>query len=288
MFVIVIITPHSSPIARHRSPNVASSVVKSLDGDDALHKIVWYHPVVVVVVLLFSLSVSLSLGARPTWCALSARRKQTLTDSSFFARTSTEHDDGNVIDDQQHRRCCCFLGHRLQQNQNATTNNNNNNNKNVKQDKLKQLRRSLTIVNVATPSKKSSAEPPKEPKRSAVEIIKENSDFLRHPLIEQLATPETFISEDAAQLYKFHGGYQQDDREKRSFGEGKFYQFMMRTKQPAGLVPNKLYLTMDDLANTHGNGTLRLTTRQTYQLHGILKQDLKQRLERSLKTWGPR
>ena len=67
-------------------------------------------------------------------------------------------------------------------------------------------RRTLTIVNVATPSKKSS-EPPKEPKRSAVEIIKENSDFLRHPLIEQLATPETFISEDAAQLYKFHGGY---------------------------------------------------------------------------------
>ena len=55
-----------------------------------------------------------------------------------------------------------------------------------------------------------------------MEIIKENSDFLRHPLIEQLATPETFISEDAAQLYKFHGGYQQDDREKRSF-EGKFY-----------------------------------------------------------------
>ena len=107
-------------------------------------------------------------------------------------------------------------------------NNSKNNNTGRKQ-------RSLTIVNVATPSKKAS-EPPKGPKRSAVEIIKENSDFLRHPLIEQLATPETFISEDAAQLYKFHGGYQQDDREKRSFGQGKFYQFMMRTKQPAGLV----------------------------------------------------
>ena len=50
----------------------------------------------------------------------------------------------------------------------------------------------------------------KEPKRSKVEIIGENSDFLRHP-VEQLATEDTFISEDAAQLYKFHGGYQQDD-----------------------------------------------------------------------------
>ena len=138
---------------------------------------------------------------------------------------------------------------------------------------------------MATPSKKAS-EPPKGPKRSAVEIIKENSDFLRHPLIEQLAMPETFISEDAAQLYKFHGGYQQDDREKRSFGQGKFYQFMMRTKQPAGLVPNKLYLTMDDLANTHGNGTLRLTTRQTYQLHGILKQDLKETFRTVIKNMG--
>mmetsp|Transcript_1137 Transcript_1137/g.3338 ORF Transcript_1137/g.3338 Transcript_1137/m.3338 type:complete len:687 (+) Transcript_1137:92-2152(+) len=157
-------------------------------------------------------------------------------------------------------------------------NNSKNNNTGRKQ-------RSLTIVNVATPSKKAS-EPPKGPKRSAVEIIKENSDFLRHPLIEQLATPETFISEDAAQLYKFHGGYQQDDREKRSFGQGKFYQFMMRTKQPAGLVPNKLYLTMDDLANTHGNGTLRLTTRQTYQLHGILKQDLKETFRTVIKNMG--
>jgi len=74
---------------------------------------------------------------------------------------------------------------------------------------------------------------------------------------------------------KFHGSYQQDHREKRSFGEGKYYQFMMRTRQPAGKVTNRLYLTMDDLADAYGNGTLRLTTRQTYQLHGVLKGDLK-------------
>ena len=94
-----------------------------------------------------------------------------------------------------------------------------------------------TTTAVATPQTKTKKE---EPKRSKVEIIKENSDFLRHPLIEELATEASFISEDAAQLYKFHGGYQQDDREKRSFGAGKFYQFMMRTKQPAGTVPNKV------------------------------------------------
>eukprot|EP00227_Mantoniella_beaufortii_P007539 CAMPEP_0197590808 /NCGR_PEP_ID=MMETSP1326-20131121/12228_1 /TAXON_ID=1155430 /ORGANISM="Genus nov. species nov., Strain RCC2288" /LENGTH=629 /DNA_ID=CAMNT_0043156089 /DNA_START=64 /DNA_END=1950 /DNA_ORIENTATION=+ len=136
---------------------------------------------------------------------------------------------------------------------------------------------------VATPSKK---EAPEEPKRSKVEIIKQESNFLRHPLIEELATEATSISEDAAQLYKFHGGYQQDDREKRSFGAGKFYQFMMRTKQPAGTVPNKLYLVMDDLADSHGNGTLRLTTRQTYQLHGILKTDLKETFQRVIRNMG--
>ena len=139
------------------------------------------------------------------------------------------------------------------------------------------------IVAVATPTGKKSANEG-EKNWSKVEYIKENSDFLRHPLIEQLATEDTFISEDAAQLYKFHGGYQQDDREKRAFGAGKFYQFMMRTKQPAGTVPNKLYLTMDDLADSHGNGTLRLTTRQTYQLHGILKTDLKATFQAVIKN----
>ena len=86
-------------------------------------------------------------------------------------------------------------------------------------------------------------------RRSKLEYAKENSDFLRHPLMEQLVTEATNISEDAAQLMKFHGSYMQDDREKRTGGKGKFYQFMMRTKQPGGVVSNQLYLTMDDLAN---------------------------------------
>eukprot|EP00878_Enallax_costatus_P031068 GHUV01033912.1.p2 GENE.GHUV01033912.1~~GHUV01033912.1.p2 ORF type:complete len:134 (-),score=26.22 GHUV01033912.1:386-787(-) len=84
---------------------------------------------------------------------------------------------------------------------------------------------------------------------SQVEIIKEKSDYLRHPLMSELVTQDPFISEDAVQLMKFHGSYQQDHREKRAFGQGKFYQFMMRTRQPSGLVTNQLYLVMDDLAD---------------------------------------
>lgn len=82
-----------------------------------------------------------------------------------------------------------------------------------------------------------------------MEVLKEKSDYLRHPLMEQLVTEEPSISEEAVQLMKFHGSYQQDDREKRGFGQGKHYQFMMRTRQPGGLVSNQLYLTMDDLAD---------------------------------------
>lgn len=82
-----------------------------------------------------------------------------------------------------------------------------------------------------------------------MEILKENSDFLRHPLMSELVTEASNVSEDAAQLIKFHGSYQQDNRDQRTRGEGKRYQFMMRTRQPAGLVTNQLYLTMDDLAN---------------------------------------
>jgi hypothetical protein len=85
-----------------------------------------------------------------------------------------------------------------------------------------------------------------------VEIIKEKSDFLRHPLMQELVTPEPNISEQAVQLMKFHGSYQQDNREERTFGAGKAYQFMMRTRQPAGLVSNQLYLVMDELADLVG------------------------------------
>lgn len=102
------------------------------------------------------------------------------------------------------------------------------------------------VCHVATPSKPPAS---RLAKRNKVELIKEKSDFLRHPLMSELVDEKTYISEDAMQLMKFHGSYQQDHREKRAFGQGKFYQFMMRTRQPGGLVTNQLYLAMDDLAD---------------------------------------
>jgi sulfite reductase (ferredoxin) len=142
--------------------------------------------------------------------------------------------------------------------------------------------RTSVRTNVATPRPPSS----RPPKRSAVELIKEKSDFLRHPLMQELVTEASNISEEAVQLMKFHGSYQQDNREERRPGEGKSYQFMMRTRQPAGTVTNQLYLVMDELADLYGNGTLRLTTRQTFQLHGVLKQDLKTVFSSVIKNMG--
>ncbi|CAI9106322.1 OLC1v1005452C2 [Oldenlandia corymbosa var. corymbosa] len=122
---------------------------------------------------------------------------------------------------------------------------------------------------VSTPVK---PETQKETKRSKVEIIKEHSNFIRYPLNEELTTEAPNINESAVQLIKFHGSYQQYNREERG---GRSYSFMLRTKNPCGKVSNRLYLVMDDLADEFGIGTLRLTTRQTFQLHGVLKKDLK-------------
>jgi sulfite reductase (ferredoxin) len=114
-------------------------------------------------------------------------------------------------------------------------------------------RGALRVDAVASPSKAPTS---RLAKRSKVEIIKEKSDFLRHPLMEELKNDNSFISEEAVQLMKFHGSYQQDHREKRSFGAGKAYMFMMRTRQPAGAVTNQLYLAMDDLADLVRGGAL--------------------------------
>ncbi|GBG77538.1 hypothetical protein CBR_g23983 [Chara braunii] len=123
-------------------------------------------------------------------------------------------------------------------------------------------------------------------KRNKVEIYKENSGFLRHPLIEEMQTEAKGINDAAAQIIKFHGTYLQDNREERTFGGEKPYQFMIRTKQPAGKVTNSVYLLMDKLADEFGIGTLRLTTRQTFQLHGILKKDLKTVLSTIIRNFG--
>ncbi|XP_077211812.1 sulfite reductase [Tasmannia lanceolata] len=141
---------------------------------------------------------------------------------------------------------------------------------------------SSVITAVASPVKPDTSS---EPKRSKVEIFKEQSNFLRYPLKEELQTEAPNVNEAATQLIKFHGSYQQTNRDDRGPG-GKSYQFMLRTKNPCGKVSNKLYLAMDDLADEFGIGTLRLTTRQTFQLHGIIKKNLKTVMSTIIRNMG--
>merc|ERR1719331_2938547 len=109
-----------------------------------------------------------------------------------------------------------------------------------------------------------------------VNQMKLESDYLRHPLVEDLADMETIsISHDSYNLLKFHGSYQQDDREKRKKGAEKAWQFMLRLKVPSGECPGPLYLVLDDLCERFGQRDLRMTTRQAFQIHGISKANLK-------------
>ncbi|KAK4762741.1 hypothetical protein SAY86_008509 [Trapa natans] len=133
---------------------------------------------------------------------------------------------------------------------------------------------------VSTPVKPEIAA---EAKRSKVEIIKEQSNFIRYPLNEELLTDAPNINESATQIIKFHGSYQQYNRDDRGV---RNYSFMIRTKNPFGNVPNQLYLAMDELADQFGTGTLRLTTRQTFQLHGILKKNLKTVMSTVIENMG--
>ncbi len=116
---------------------------------------------------------------------------------------------------------------------------------------------------------------PKTRKPSRVETIKENSNFLREPLATELLEDTTHFSESAIQVLKFHGSYQQDNRDNRVKGQEKDYQMMLRTRSPGGFIPPQLYLALDRLSEEYGNQTLRATTRQAFQMHGILKKDLK-------------
>src|SRR5438094_4049411 len=126
----------------------------------------------------------------------------------------------------------------------------------------------------------SSAEAEAPPKRSGVETIKETSRQLRGTIALELLTDTDHFNDQNKQLLKFHGTYQQDDRDarktRRKEGAGKNYIFMVRCKIPGGRLTAQQYLAVDDLAGAYGNGTLRLTTRQGIQLHGVLKEHLKE------------
>ena len=122
--------------------------------------------------------------------------------------------------------------------------------------------------------------PPTEPKRSPVEMVKENSRGLRGSISEELAAESEKFNDADKNLIKFHGSYQQEDRDarkaRRGEGLGKFHIFMVRCKIPGGKLTAEQYLGMDDIAGKHANGTLRFTSRQGIQLHGILKRGLKE------------
>ncbi|MBL1211324.1 MAG: sulfite reductase, ferredoxin dependent [Geminocystis sp. GBBB08] len=123
-------------------------------------------------------------------------------------------------------------------------------------------------------------------KSSKVEGIKERSNFLREPIATELQQDTTHFSEDGIQILKFHGSYQQDNRDNRIKGQEKDYQFMLRTRNPGGFIPSELYLTLENLSEEYGNQTLRVTTRQGYQIHGILKKNLKTVIASIVKSMG--
>ncbi len=129
-----------------------------------------------------------------------------------------------------------------------------------------------------TPPVKEPAPVEQPPKRSAVEGIKEASRQLRGTIREELAADTDHFCEANKQLLKFHGSYQQEDRDARKNrkkeGVGKHYMFMVRCKIPGGSLTAEQYLAVDELAGKYANGTLRFTTRQGIQLHGVLKSHL--------------
>ena len=133
---------------------------------------------------------------------------------------------------------------------------------------------------------KSAPAPTANRKPSKVEGLKEHSNFLREPVASELLQDTTHFTEDAVQILKFHGSYQQDNRDNRVKGQEKDYQFMLRTTSPGGFIPPQLYLTIDKLADDYGNHTMRITTRQGFQLHGILKKNLKAAIAGMVKSMG--
>ncbi len=119
-----------------------------------------------------------------------------------------------------------------------------------------------------------------EKKLSANEYIKIDSNYLRGTIAEGLADLSTgSMCEDDQQLLKFHGTYQQDDRDlranRRKHKLEKAYSFMIRIRVPGGVATPQQWLETDRLATEFANGTIKLTTRQAFQFHGIIKSNLK-------------
>jgi sulfite reductase (ferredoxin) len=130
--------------------------------------------------------------------------------------------------------------------------------------------------------KAAPMEPTNKPagaKPNKVELAKLASQYLNTFVAGELENDQSHFTEDAASILKFHGSYQQDDRDLRRAlkkeGKEHAYQFMVRVRVVGGSLSADQYLACDHLAQTIGNGSLRITTRQEFQLHGVLKSDLK-------------
>jgi sulfite reductase (ferredoxin) len=129
-----------------------------------------------------------------------------------------------------------------------------------------------------------------EGKLSPVEKLKAESNYLVGQIPQDLADDTDHVSKGSTQLLKHHGTYQQDDRERRAEAraeagpdgpaKAKFFSFMVRTAIPGGRLTSEQLLAEMDLCDEVGNTTLRITTRQGLQLHGVLKHDLKKTIAR--------
>ncbi len=127
-----------------------------------------------------------------------------------------------------------------------------------------------------------------QPKLSPVETFKTQSNYLRGEIAQELVDGNDFFGKASIQLLKNHGTYQQDDRDARAAGRGdggkvkpgKEYSFMVRTKIPGGKLTSEQLLAEIDLGDEVGNTTLRITSRQGLQLHGVLKNNLQKTIQR--------
>ncbi len=126
----------------------------------------------------------------------------------------------------------------------------------------------------------------KEKKLSPMEPVKASSNYLRGTIAEELAEGSTSFNKDNGQLLKFHGTYQQDNRDDRGQPaekgkkRQKSYSFMVRMRIPGGKLTSDQLLAELDLCDSLGNTTLRITTRQALQLHGVLKSNLREAIRR--------
>src|SRR5579885_3701447 len=125
---------------------------------------------------------------------------------------------------------------------------------------------------------------PDDQKPSAAEAVKLASNYLRGDIAKELIDENPFFSKPSTQLLKFHGTYQQDNREARTKREGqksaKEIIFMVRVKLPGGKLNSQQLLAQLDMCDELSSGTLRITTRQGLQFHGVPKRNLRETIHR--------